>query len=406
MLWYPPDLKYQVTGDLEVLGFGTHGQMWVESAVGKQLHLLEFNSNVSISVGDCRIDSLVVVQGKERDSYFYDTVLFNSTGKMDIEADNITLLTYEVQDRADDITLKFWNEEVNSYVSSQDPTTLTFRFESNTSDAIYVCMPEGSRQGLILDLVVMYGLEGVLKISGDQNFTLPLPIGERAGIMLTVSVPRNCEYVMQAIGNLQQVNLNNFSAVTYYLQDGLGTSNLGALFPRGKFAYGEKSMELTGSQDLNLTDFSGKVSLTHTSYLDLMRMLIDGTTSSFMIGSSGRQQLVSPRTASDVLFPSPFPFSWIGIAGIVTILIWYYKPSRKDVIVLSFVGVFLFGLLGWSIYHERPQWIQSTLAFATLVCSAIQILLLTRRARKSDSLKNLNPRKKKRTMPKKARILE
>lgn len=64
------------------------------------------------------------------------------------------------------------------------------------------------------------------------------------------------------------------------------------------------------------------------------------------------------------------------------------EPSRKDSIGLSFIAIFLFGFLGWSIYNDKPQWIQNSLAYAALLATVIGFLLHKPDLAGKDSLKD------------------
>jgi hypothetical protein len=385
LLWYPPDLKFQVRGDLEIFGFDAQGWISVENVIAKRFNFFESNFNVNVPIEDCRIDSLRIIKGKEKGSAFYDAVLFNASGELNIKANNVSLFSYEAQQQDSDGTLSFVSQNVESFVPSSDRTGLVFWFRSNTSETLNVFLSEGNGRELFLD----FGADnGALEVIGEQNFTLPL-INDRAGILLTVSVPRNRVYTARIAGELQQVSVSDFSMVNYvFFRRIENASFFKAFYPKGELAYGDRIRELAGSQDLNLTDFSGVVNLMPTSHPNLLRALVGGKTSLIVMGSPEKQRVLSPRNAWEIIFPSPFPFSWIGFGIIVATSLWCLKPSRKDFVGLSFIAVSLFGLLGWSIYNEKPQWIQNTLAYAALLATVIGYLLHKPKSDKNHDLEH------------------
>lgn len=324
--WYPPGLNLQVRGDLDLFGFDAYGWMSVENAIARRFSFFEYNFNVSIPVEDCRIDSLMIIKGKEKGSAFYDTVLLNATGKLNIQAINVSLFSYEVQHANSNGTLSFVSQNVESFVPSSDQTGLVFWFGSNISRTLNVFLPEGNEQELILDFGAN---DGSLEVIGDQNFTLPLT-NDRAGVVLTVSVPRNRAYDAQIAGEIQSISMSNFGIVKYVFYRGIGNaSSFKGFYPRGELAYGDKTRELLGGQDVNLTDFAGVVSLLPTSNPGLLRALVGGNTPSLIPGSPDRQEVLSLGTGWDVIFPSPFPFSWFGFGVMAATLVWLLNHPER-----------------------------------------------------------------------------
>jgi hypothetical protein len=373
VFYYLPRREVQAMGDFEVFGFDTDGLTSVENAVGKRFGFIGGHYNISIPVEDCQIDSLKVIKSKQKGSAFYDTIVFNGTGRLDIQANNILHFFYDTLKESSMAVMDFTSKKVQSFLpQSRYPSTeIWFWFQPNSSESFSISLLEGNSRELSLDFGAF---NGSLNIIGSQNYTLPLK-NDRAGILLTVSIPRNRAYTALIQGKASQVLIDNWEIVSYVLQR--GTDNVNSLkvrSPKGELAYDGKSRELLGSQDLNFIEFFGVAHVFPTSNPTLFRVLINGDVNSIILESAGRRTNLTEKYW-DILFSSPFPFPWIGFAVSVGIFILYFKPSRKDALVLFSIVIPVVGLLGWAIYTEQSQWIQNVLAYALLLVTVIGYLI-------------------------------
>jgi hypothetical protein len=373
-LWFLPDTEFQLMGDFEVFGFESNGLTNVENAIGRRFGFLEGNLNVSVPSEDCRIETLKIVRGSEKGSAPYNTTVFEASGDLEIQATNTSHFFYDVQNEDTKATLHFNSESVRVFLpeAGYPSTYATFFLESNTSTTFIVSSAEANSIDLFLDFGAT---DGVLLVTGDQNFSLPLEM-DRAGIMLTVSIPRNRAYSARIEGNLKQANIEDWEIISCTFPRGTDNKNsFKTFYPKGEFAYDGKSKQVVGSQNLNFSRFYGVVHIMPPSDSVLFRVLIGGNTPLILLESAGRTVLLTPKTLWDIPFPSPFPFPWIGFAIIVAICLWHFKPSRKDAILLLSIAVFLFGILAWAIYTEKSLWVQNVIAYAVLLVTVLGYLI-------------------------------
>lgn len=372
--YYLPNRETSTMGEFEVFGFDLKGYTEVEGAVAKSFGFIENNYNISVPVGDSQINSLKIIKGKEKGSAYYDTVIFNGTGKLDILATNITYFAYSTLDPNSTGNLHF-----SSHVQSMLPqfgipsgeSEIWLWFQPNTLETFSISIGEGNRRELSLDFGA---IDGYLTVLGSQNYTLPLK-RDRAGIRLAVTIPRNRAYTAEIEGRPSQLVIENWEIVSYvFLRTTGDTNSLVISSPRGELAYGSKSRILLGSQSLLLNEFVGIVHVTPTSNPNLFKVLVRGGVSSIILESAGDKTNLTERFW-DIFFPSPVPFPWIGFAFSSAIIVWCFIPSRKDVLILSFIVIFLFGFLGWAIYTEKSEWIQNVLAYAVILVTVIGYLI-------------------------------
>lgn len=373
-LWFLPDMEFQVMGDFEVLGFDSNGLTNVENAVGRRFGFLEGQFNVSIPFEDCQIETLKIIKGSEKGSAFYNTTLFEASGDLDIQAMNTSQFFYNVQTGDTKAALRFTSEEVGVFLpeSGYPNTYATFWLKSDIPTTFVVSSMETSSIELFLDFGAT---NGSLSVIGSQNFSLPLEM-DRAGIMLTASIPRNRAYSVRIDGNPKQVNVEDWEIISCTFLRGVENKNsFKTFYPKGEYAYDGKSKQMVGSQNLNFSEFYGVVHIMPPSDSILFRVLIGGNTPLILLESAGRIAPQTPKTFWDLPFPSPFPFPWIGFSIIVAIGLWRVKPSRKDAIVLLSIAVFLFGILGWAIYTEKSLWVQNVIAYAVLLVTVLGYLI-------------------------------
>ena len=379
-LWYLPKQRFQVMGDIEVFGFNTYGWMSIENAVGRRFAFIGGNYNVSIPSGDCQIESLKVIKGQERGSAFYDTIIFNATGKLDIKAINVSFFFCNTLGQNSTGIMRFVSEGVQSFLphSGYPSTEIVFWLKSNASKTLSISLLEGSRRELSLD----FGADnGSLSITGSQNFTLPLE-RDRAGVLLTVSVPLNRGYTTQVNGDPNQVYVDNWERVSMVFLEGTPNVNsFEAFYPKGELAFNGRSYKALGSQDMNFTSFRGVVHILPSSNPNLFRILIGGRIESILCESAERTTNITEKSYLDILFP--FPIS--GISLLIGISIWYIWHPRTDKTLIPPTIAFFLGSLIWAIKTEQPLWMQNLFGYAPLFVTVMIYLAEQRKGRTREN---------------------
>jgi hypothetical protein len=345
-------------GEFEVFGFDAFGWTELKHGVGNRFTFIEDIFNVSIPYEDCVINSLKVVKGKEKGSAFYDTVLFNATGKLNIVATEVIDFSYQVLEGNTSAVMHFVNSQVRSFIIEPDypSTNVLFMLEENASESVSISVLEKTAE-----IFLGFGAEnGSLVISGDQNFSLPL-VKDRAGILVEVSIPINRAYTAQVYGNLNQVYLDDWVTIDYVFLQGVSRSNFFlAMRPKGDFSYNGRKAQVLGSQDLNFTGLYGVVHIMPSSNRNLFRILIGGNVCSILSESAGITLNLTEKWYLDILFPIPI----IGISLLPSVLIWYiWNPRIEKILILPVIAFFL-GSLAWAIKTEQPLWVQNFFGYA------------------------------------------
>lgn len=378
--WFVPERDFQVMGDFEVFGFDTVGWIEVKHAVGNRFTFIRESFNVSIPYEDCEIDSLKVVKGSEKGSAFYDVVLFNGTGKLEITATNIIYFSYQLLEENATAVMHFVNPQVRSFLveSGYPSTDVLFTLEDSDSESVSISVLERS-----CDIFLGFGADnGSLMVSGSQNFSLPL-IEDRAGILLEVSVPINRAYTTQIKGKLDQVYLDDWETIGYVFLRGLSHTNYFLVMrPKGEFSYDGKRKEVLGSQDLNFTSLAGAVYIMPTSNPNLFRVLMGGNIYSILSESAGRISDLTEKSYLDILFPIPIS----GMSLLLGVLVWYIWNPRKDAILIPSTILFFLGSLAWAVKTEQPLWVQNLFGYTSLFVTTI-IYLAGQKEKKSKENK-------------------
>lgn len=379
-LWYLQKQAFQIMGDIEVLGFNTNGWIGLDSAVSSRFAFIGGNYSVNLPAEDCQIDSIRVIKGKEKGSAFYDSIIFNATGRFDIQANNISFFFYDTLRQNSTGIMRFGSEETQSFLSPSGypKTEIVFWFKSGVSKEISISLLEGNRRELSLD----FGADdGSLNIVGSQNFTLPLR-KDRAGILLTVSIPKNRGYTTQISGEPDQIYVDNWERVSMLFLHGTENVNsFKAFYPKGELAYDGRTHKAFGGQDLNFTCLWGAVHILPSPDPGLFRILIAGEIESILLGERANNLL--EKSPLDILFPLPV----LGASLLFGVVISHFWSPRPDVILIPPTLLFFLGSLVWAIRTEQPLWLQNLFSYSPLFITVIIYLFGERRKKEEKATK-------------------
>jgi len=366
-------------GDMEVFGFKAQGVVSAENVVGRNFRFYEGNYTISANCEDCNIVSLKVLKGKERGSAFYDTILFNASGKLSITANNISFFSCEILSDNSTGFVHFTNKETEVLLPfSNYPTNdVLFWFKSNISSTVSVSLLRGIYE-VLLDFIAY---EGTVEITGENNFTLTLE-KDRVGILLTISVPRNRSYNIKVLGVHNQLYIRDWKIINVVFLREIGNANsLKLYYAKGEFTVEGKSYDAIGSQHLIFTDFWGVAHILPSSNLNLFRILIGGRIKSVLSESSGKTSNITEKSILDIL-----PILSLAILSFIGVIMWYLDVEhrlnvKRNAIFLLFAIIFSLCCFLWAIETEQASVIQQFLGYLSfsLISAAITYYALKRK---------------------------
>jgi len=369
--WFTQTQEFQIMGNMEIFGFKAQGVVSAENIVGRKFRFYDGNYTIFANCGDCNIVSLIVLKGKEKGSASYDTTLFNASGKLSVTANNVSFFSCEILSGNSTGLAHFINKETEIYLPFRNYpiNDVLLWFKSNISDTISVSLLNGIYE-IFLDFVAF---EGTVEITGNNNFTLTLET-DRAGILLTVYVPRNRNYNINVLGKHKHLYIQDWKILGIeFIRKIEKFNSLKLYYAKGEFTIEEKSYDAIGSQHLIFTDFGGEVYILPSSDLGLFRVLMGGRIKSALSESCGKLSDITGKSIFDIL-----PIIYFGLAPLIFGIMKYldiesWLNVKKEVILLIFA---IFGSLCcflWAIKTEQATVFQQFLGYLSfsLISAAI-----------------------------------
>lgn len=374
----------QVRGDVDVYGFDASNSMKVDVS-GSEFTLIEDLFNVTVNAGDCQIESIALLKGKEKGASFLDVVIpLNITGKLDVFATNIDMLYFGTEGNTE-ARLYFDNQ-----ASSGLPRDFLFPQARPNEDLSFYLTEQSSFQDIYISVsnrssyVSMFftAVNGSLQINGDENFFFPLE-RDTAGLVLEVSVPGRRAYTAQIKGKTNEIIIEDWDELNYFFGGSSYNSSLYTKFPYGELSYSSKTKKVLGSENLNFTDFLGNINVTPAVSPNLYRIKIFGSVTSLFSDIGGRTFDILEKTYLLDYLWSPYPILISGISLIPVYLLWIHNLSGGkngwDRFLLFFTLFFCLGSLVWSIRTEQPSWWQSFFSFLPVFVTIISYLAKNRK---------------------------
>ena len=366
-----------VMGDFNVLGSSLSGKINIDFAVGHQFTFIGDRFNVSIPCESSSIHSLQVMKDKEQNSALFDTEIFNASGKLDIVATHIELVSYQIVEENSTAVLSCQNQNLSSSLMSSErlqPSIVLFVDAKNSNSATLSTVEKTS------SIFLGFGAKnGSLSIVGDNNISLPL-ISGYMGILLNVSTSINRSYHTRILGNFKEVYVENWETLKcIFLRDISESGTFSIYSPTGSLSYNDKEFQAKGSQDLVFKKFSGVVYLTPSTDPYFFRTIVNGDVASVIKKTSYTS---SNLTEKNFLDPIPIPISSFTIA---LFLVLRKITQRIEVNILIPTLLFFLGFIAWSIETEQPMWVQNFFGYVPLFVSVITFFISTRQNKNKKS---------------------
>lgn len=361
--------RSEVMADLDVLGFTTSGQISIFPAAGRSFTIYENNFSVNIPCEDSIIQSLQVIQSRDHKSAAtLDTIIFSGKGNVDIKANDISLMQYQLLTPETTAQLNFINANLTTMMIDLSYPKTQIQFINNQPDTDRITI--STKENFVSIFLSFRSQKGSLSIIGDEHFSLPIT-GTYVGILVNVTTPMNRAYTAMIDGNVSNLSVDDLDMVKFIFPLNYENSNIAAVSPKGIMAYGNKELQALGNKDLCLTDFHGTVHLLPKSDYFISRLVINGDVSSVISTTeSGWTNL----TAKNIWEVITFPVYLLLIGFSVFLLISF---STKDFVyaIMPSVLLFFIGSIVWSIMTQQELWIQNFFSYGGLLITTITFLI-------------------------------
>jgi hypothetical protein len=362
----------EIMSNFNVLGFTTSGQIFVEQAISQSFVFFENNFTVTIPCDDSIINSLQVVGSNQQASpATFNTVLFNCSGDIDISASNVSLMQYQVINSNETAQLSFMNNNVTTLLLDSTYPNTEVSFINMQPNSEGMTLSDGNPvSSIFLTFAASNSTDGSLSVEGNgNNFSVPLN-NDYVGILLNVTTPINRSYDATINGDVNSVNLNDWSMIKLSFPLSYKNSDITALGATGALAYGNKQLTAEGNQNFVFSDIHGVAYLTPTSDFFFYRMILNGDVSSI--------NCVSGNTSTDIteitLLDAPNPLPYLAFAILTALFLLWFTRKIAYVVLPSMLVFFVFSLL-WSVETQQPLWLQNFLGYAPLFVTTITFLL-------------------------------
>lgn len=394
--YYSKTKRSSVMGDFNVLGYQISGTVDVDYAVGQQFTFIGNGLNITIPYETSHIHSLQVIKNEEQNSAFFNTEIFNASGKLDIEATNVEYFVYQLVEGSANSLLFSYNQNLSSGLmnSGYPKPSVYMSIDEKQNNLASISTIEKTSH-----LFVSFASKnGTLSISGDKNFSYSI-ISGYIGIMLNVSTSINRSHHAYIRGGFREIYLENWDTIKYtVLRDISESGCLSTYSPSGSLSYIDKEFQAKGSQDLDFKNFSGVAYVNPTDDPYFFRVILNANVGS-VIAKSGENSLnLTENHLLDPLFP--FPLTGVCIA---LLLIIRRKTREIEYNVIPLV-VMLVGALIWSVKTEQPIWIQNFFGYTPLFVTVLTFLIKSRKnhdtsqnGKEKDKPEMTNPKNEKKT---------
>lgn len=357
-------------------GFVACGMTQVDAS-GISFDFVDGLFNVTAPGAGCKIEWLNVAQDEEIPALF-DTVVYNTSGKVSINLINVNIFRLE---RTDNGTANLrlsstFNSSMNSYPITSFLPNSWFPLSERIPEDIVVKPTTHPNTcdlritGETAKLFLSIGAKnGRLEISGNDNYSVPIT-NDYVGILLEVTTPHGGSYTLQVTGDIETLYLQNWHAINYFMG---GYGIYGSLYVKdttGHFYYGQESKETFGTENLNFSNAVGNIRALPELTPDSYQVSVTADVYSIVSSSAGVETVLAPKSFIPYYLWSPFPLVMLGLTLLATWslygLLKLKKRFRWDVIIIFATIWFCVGSLIWAMDSGQPFWLQNILSLAPL----------------------------------------